>query len=726
MTPIESLLSRLGETEQRYKNRQASRSTTVRSLERGDFLGANQDDAMRERLAHLGVSPALTEGIGTRSFSTPDRPAQDDVRAIINTLAMERIIGSSDLMPISFLTIGRLRARSVGRVHIKDAAGHRLGYGTGFMVSPRLLLTNNHVLESAGDAAHCAVEFDFEADLAGATRQTVLFPLDPGAFFLTDQRLDFSLVAVAPAFGREPREWGWLALPVQGGLIVKGEYASIVQHPNGEAKQLALRENRVIDLLDDFAHYHTDTAPGSSGSPVFNDQWELVALHHSGVPDRFPNGDIKSVDNKKWEQGMGDHRIKWVANEGVFGRSIATFVKNATTLSEEQKRLRDALFDGPSPLSEASTPVTPARSPDSVPPPEVTHSVWSQNDAPQPSGPAGVAVSWTIPLRFSLSLGVPQPDVTPGPLLTVASPQVPPSAATAPTAPDSELALALKAVEAARGRVYFDGERDTADRDRYYAGLKSEGISRDDFYRQLNDLLATSHTETPAYQPSRRLYPWVDLHPDLKLRSVYSGKPFEPEQLIREDFRIGQERVMLLQEMMQRELSPTPEILAERRALLEAQNPFNCEHVVPQSWFAKQEPMRGDLHHLFACESGCNSFRGNTPYFDFSEFEEAERTACGRRTGNRFEPVAGKGAVARGMLYFLLRYPGKVDDSAEFPRDRLSILLKWHGDNPVTDYERHRNQAIFETQHNRNPLIDHPDWAAKIDFTMGLKRSGQP
>jgi endonuclease I len=47
---------------------------------------------------------------------------------------------------------------------------------------------------------------------------------------------------------------------------------------------------------------------------------------------------------------------------------------------------------------------------------------------------------------------------------------------------------------------------------------------------------------------------------------------------------------------------------------------FNCEHVVPQSWYAKAEPMRGDLHHLFACEPRCNSFRSNIPYFDFADF----------------------------------------------------------------------------------------------------------
>src|SRR3712207_7679841 len=95
--------------------------------------------------------------------------------------------------------------------------------------------------------------------------------------------------------------------------------------------------------------------------------------------------------------------------------------------------------------------------------------------------------------------------------------------------------------------------------------------------------------------------------------------------------------------------------MAERMELLEAALPYNCEHVVPQSWFAKREPMRGDLHHLFACESDCNSFRGNTPYFEFEEADEAVRAACGRREEGRFEPAAGKGAVARATLYFLLQ-----------------------------------------------------------------------
>ncbi len=130
--------------------------------------------------------------------------------------------------------------------------------------------------------------------------------------------------------------------------------------------------------------------------------------------------------------------------------------------------------------------------------------------------------------------------------------------------------------------------------------------------------------------------------------------------------------------------------------------------------------MRGDLHHLFVCESRCNSFRGNTPYFDFADFEEVVRDACGKREAGGFEPSAGKGAVARAVLYFLLRYTKTIADPEEIEAGRLATLLEWHAANPVGEYERHRNMAIFAVQGNRNPLIDHPEWAARVDFAQGL------
>jgi endonuclease G, mitochondrial len=174
--------------------------------------------------------------------------------------------------------------------------------------------------------------------------------------------------------------------------------------------------------------------------------------------------------------------------------------------------------------------------------------------------------------------------------------------------------------------------------------------------------------------------------------------------------------------MRRRETPLDPAVAAELEAL-EAALPFNCEHVVPQSSFAAKEPMRGDLHHLFTCESGCNSFRGNTPYFDFEDVHEAVRDKCGRREGDRFEPSHGKGPVARATFYFLLRYPGLVGDAPrELQADRLPILLAWHRSEPVGAWERHRNAAIFELQGNRNPFIDHPEWAERVPFVLANAR----
>ena len=152
--------------------------------------------------------------------------------------------------------------------------------------------------------------------------------------------------------------------------------------------------------------------------------------------------------------------------------------------------------------------------------------------------------------------------------------------------------------------------------------------------------------------------------------------------------------------------------------------PYNCEHVVPQSSFAKKEPMRGDLHHLFTCESRCNSFRSNTPYFDFDD-DRAVMQDCGRSEQDKFEPRASKGAVARATMYFPLRYPGMIgDESRELQAERLPILLAWHEAEPVVEWERHRNAAIFEIQSNRNPLIDNPQWASRIPFQTAFGRPG--
>lgn len=570
------------------------------------------------------------------------------------------------------------------------------------MVSPRLMLTNNHVLQNATEASQSRVEFNYENGLGGNMKTSIFARLAPEMLFLTDRDLDYTLVALNPE--SEPAAHGWLPLIEEQGKVMVGEWVNIIQHPNGEPKQLALRENLVVDELERFLHYRTDTAPGSSGSPVFNDQWEVVALHHSGVPERDAQGRILTVDNQLWAPWMGEHRIAWKANEGVRISRVIAHIK-AQALDEQKRQLRAQMFETRPPVPEASVPL---RQPEPQPQNE-TPTVGAQVN---PDGSA----SWTFPVTLTVSVGTAAHQAP-------ALPSVPPQVAAPSPVPadDRELAEALAALSAAPTRTYYDAGVDKDAARQYYRSIQSDQ-SAQALFKQLSELVRTTHGTTLSYKPSRHVYPWVDLHPDLKLRSIYSGRSVDPEEFIREDFRIAQERAVRIRELMLHEAQLGIERLEEEIDLLEASLPYNCEHVVPQSWFNKKEPMRGDLHHLFACETGCNSYRSNIPYYDFPDFEEAIRDRCGKRQGDdKFEPSHGKGAVARATLYFLLRYPGQVGDrNRELQQDRLTILSKWHSEFPPDEYERHRNAAVFEKQGNRNPLIDHPAWVNTIDFALGV------
>ena len=251
----------------------------------------------------------------------------------------------------------------------------------------------------------------------------------------------------------------------------------------------------------------------------------------------------------------------------------------------------------------------------------------------------------------------------------------------------------LAKLAAGEDKPYFDEDADRTAAEAYYAGLEPD-VGR------LRALLDETHRDEPRYSPAAELYPWVDLQPDRKVRSIYTLDEFDPAELIEDAARIHEGREAL-------------RATAASEAAVEELEPYNCEHVVCQSWFEHAEPMRGDLHHLFTCERKCNSFRGNAPYTDFPDYLEVVRESCGKKETALFEPANGKGAVARATFYFLLRYPALRPYSVE----AITTLLQWHEAEPVSKYERHRNAAIFERQGNRNPLIDHPDWASRIEFS---------
>lgn len=708
---ITAFAADLASTERRYAERAPEREELQQRLEEHGILGADTPDRVRSRLMRLGTDRETAVAVaeaGAAEAPPPPVPGE-------TLVALERLLGTNDLIGIAFLPAGYTAARAVGRIQVGAAAGHVVGFGTGFMVSPHLLLTNNHVFSSADEARGSLVEFNFETAPGGTMRRSVLFRFEPESLFVTDAALDYSLVAVAQqaSSGEMLSDFGWNPLIAQEGKAIVGEFVNIIQHPGGEPKQLALRENKLVDVLPDFLHYETDTAPGSSGSPVFNDQWEVVALHHSGVPRKDAAGNILAVGGGRWDPSMGEQRVDWIANEGVRVSRILTNLRERQ-LDAAQDTLRRELVAAASPPTE-SLPQT--------------------DGAPAIVAGAGLVASggetgFTIPLNVTISVPV-APRAATTAAATAAAPSTP-SAAAVPAAPgrpaDAELQAALAEADAARTRPYFDETADEDARNRYYAGIDLDA-QPSELFVVLNRLVETTHDPKPRYRPAVMVYPFVDLHEDVLLHSIYSGKKFEPADLIREDFQIDQQRALRMQELFLTEATPSQARIEHELDVLEALLPFNCEHVVPQSWFGKQEPMRGDLHHLFALESGCNSFRGNTPYFDFVDDEEVVRTDCGRREQARFEPSSGKGTVARAVFYFLLRYPraiqsdaleGSGEDLRQLVAERLPLLLEWHGTEPPALYERHRNAAIAAAQGNRNPFIDMPELASKVDLAGPL------
>lgn len=223
-------------------------------------------------------------------------------------LALERIINDNDLMPIAYLQSGFNTGNSVCRIAILDRTGKNIGHGTGFLISPSLMMTNNHVLDREEAALHSIAEFNYQNDENNLLRQSSTFRLDPDKLFITNKRLDFTIVAVQESSGVDRRltEFGYLKLSPNMNIL-ENEFVSIIQHPLGGPKAVTVRENRVVFLMEDFIHYISDTERGSSGSPVFNDQWIVVAIHHSGVRD--PNDSTQ-----------------WVANEGIRISSILNYL----------------------------------------------------------------------------------------------------------------------------------------------------------------------------------------------------------------------------------------------------------------------------------------------------------------------------------------------------------------------------------------------------------------
>jgi len=217
----------------------------------------------------------------------------------------EKIIGSqSTLLPIRFLEIGTQRARAVARIVRRDGRS-----GTGFLIGNGWLLTNNHVLPNADLTANSVAEFNYQQTSDGLDGAIERFRLD-AARFRTSVANDWSAVGIDAA-----AEAKWGAIPLEAVDVAVNAFVNIVQHPGGGPKHIGLYHNTVTAVDDGRVQYFTDTLPGSSGSPVFDSDWKVVALHHSGGMLRVP----------------GTKQLAYV-NEGIAVRTIIDDLRGAGVL----------------------------------------------------------------------------------------------------------------------------------------------------------------------------------------------------------------------------------------------------------------------------------------------------------------------------------------------------------------------------------------------------------
>jgi len=192
----------------------------------------------------------------------------------------EKIITSNTLRPVHFLERALDAARAVCHIEVREGA---TGWtGTGFLVSDDLLLTNEHVLPRKDLLADARFLFNYEDDPAGRPRPVETVRAS-GRVFLSDRELDFALVELA---GRPGERWGGLELADAPPRV--GERVNIIQHPAGQPKQIAMQSNFVQYVDDSIVQYVTATLPGSSGSPVLTDEWQVCAVHHAGGNLREP------------------------------------------------------------------------------------------------------------------------------------------------------------------------------------------------------------------------------------------------------------------------------------------------------------------------------------------------------------------------------------------------------------------------------------------------------
>lgn len=201
--------------------------------------------------------------------------------------AAEKVFGENTLRHVSMLDILLDASRAVVRIQTRDELG------TGFMIAPDLLMTNNHVLTDAAVAAGAEYQFNYQLGRNGKALPMMivralangLFHTNPYDDTVSANGLDYSVVQLDLSGTPVPV---FAPLKLQGKKLAKDDRVAIIQHPGGDYKKISMQNNNVAYADGLVVQYVTSTMPGSSGSPVLvrltdeSEEMAVVALHHAG------------------------------------------------------------------------------------------------------------------------------------------------------------------------------------------------------------------------------------------------------------------------------------------------------------------------------------------------------------------------------------------------------------------------------------------------------------
>ncbi len=291
------------------------------------------------------------EQYAERELQLQNRSGRTQIQTTkISDIGLERSIGTSkDILSIEFLEAGVLASGSVGYVEVMSGSQQ----GTGFLIGNSILMTNHHVLPDLRHARSGSVEFDREFNQYGSRKKPEQFELLPDRFYFSNKELDYALVAVSEhSFGaKELSDYGYHPLIKHQGKVRIGDPVNIIQHPAGKMKSIVVHNSNLLHLennsdYENYLWYSSDTESGSSGSPVFNNRWEVVGLHHRAIPKLDKLGRVFSKSGgriRAEELGERKNEIWWIANEGIRASSLVNSIENAA-LDQTQSAIRDELI----------------------------------------------------------------------------------------------------------------------------------------------------------------------------------------------------------------------------------------------------------------------------------------------------------------------------------------------------------------------------------------------